>query len=86
MKVSPKSTIRWQRLRRWFRSNPSGLRRSEAERKNSAGRKPWDEAIVERLFDCNIVSSLEVYDDHAVKTRLDRTDAKPLAPPTTPAQ
>jgi hypothetical protein len=50
------------------------------------GGAPPGPAIRERLFDCNIVPSLEVYEDRAVKTRLDFTDAKPLAPPTTPAQ
>jgi transposase, IS5 family len=37
MKVSPKRTIRL------FKGE---LRRSEAERKNSAGRKPWDEVAI----------------------------------------
>src|SRR4030081_3706717 len=56
MKVSPKRTIRLSRLPRWFRSNfrpklhtaliKGELRRSEAERRNSAGRKPWDEVVI----------------------------------------
>jgi hypothetical protein len=50
-----------------------------------SGGAPPGPGMLER-FDCNIVPSLEVYDDHAGKTRLSLTDAKPLAPPTTPAQ
>jgi hypothetical protein len=50
-----------------------------------SGGAPPGPGMLER-FDCNIVPSLEVYDDHAGKTRLSLTDAKPLAPPTTPIQ
>jgi hypothetical protein len=49
------------------------------------GGAPPGPRMLER-FDCNIVPSLEVYDDHAGKTRLSLTDAKSLAPPTTPAK
>jgi hypothetical protein len=49
------------------------------------GGAPPGPGMLER-FDCNIVPSLEVYDGHAGKARLSLTDAKPLAPPTTPAQ
>src|ERR1700737_11381 len=49
------------------------------------GGAPPGPRMLER-FDCSIVPSLEVYDDHAGKARLSLTDAKPLAPPTTPAQ
>jgi hypothetical protein len=49
------------------------------------GGAPPGPRMLER-FVCNIVPSLEVYDDHAGKTRLSLTDAKPLAPPATPAQ
>lgn len=37
-------------------------------------------------FDCKIVPSLEVYDNHTGRTRLTLTDAKPLPPPPRPAQ
>jgi len=50
-----------------------------------AGGAPPGPGVLDR-FDCNIVPSLEVYDEHTGKTRLSLTDAKPLAPPTTPAQ
>jgi hypothetical protein len=50
-----------------------------------SGGAPPGPGMLER-FDCNIVPSLEVYDVRAGKTRLSLTDAKPLAPPTTPAQ
>jgi hypothetical protein len=50
------------------------------------GGAPPGPGILERLFDCNIVPRLEVYDTHAGQTRLSLTDAIPLAPPTTPAQ
>jgi hypothetical protein len=49
------------------------------------GGAPPGPRMLER-FDCNIVPSLEVYDDHAGKTRLSLTDAKSLAPPATPAK
>jgi hypothetical protein len=51
-----------------------------------SGGAPPGPGILERWFDCNIVPRLEVYSNHAGKTRLSLTDAKPLAPPTTPAQ
>jgi hypothetical protein len=49
------------------------------------GGAPPCPGVLER-FDCNIVPSLEVYDDQTGKTRLSLTDAKPLVPPTTPAR
>jgi hypothetical protein len=50
-----------------------------------SGGAPPGPAMLER-FDCNIVPSLEVYASRAGKPRLSLTDAKPLAPPTIPAQ
>ena len=42
--------------------------------------------IVMQRFDCNIVPSLEVFDNTTGRTSLILTDAKQLPPPTTPAQ
>ena len=39
-----------------------------------------------RGFDCNILPSLEVYDNRTGRTSFVLTDAKPMPPPVTPAQ
>ena len=39
-----------------------------------------------RRFDCNIVPSLEVYDDKTGRTSIVLTDARPLPPPAAPVQ
>jgi hypothetical protein len=49
------------------------------------GGAPPGPAIVHR-FDCNIVPSLEVFDDHTGEMKLVLKDATPLPPPATPAQ
>ena len=42
-------------------------------------------AVLQR-FDCNILPSLQVYDNDTERTSIILTDAKPLPPPATPAQ
>jgi hypothetical protein len=37
-------------------------------------------------FNCNIVPSMQVFDERTGKMKLVLTDAKPLPPPATPAQ
>jgi hypothetical protein len=49
------------------------------------GGAPPGPGTLER-FDCNIVPSLEIYDNQTGRTSLVVTDAKPLPPPATPAQ
>jgi hypothetical protein len=41
---------------------------------------------IARHFNCNIVPSLQVFDDRTGEIKLVLTDAKPLPPPATPAQ
>lgn len=74
------------------------LTRGELPRDNSRGEvravllfgynggAPPGPAILERFFDCNIVASLQVFDDRTGKMKLVLADAKPLPPPATPAQ
>ncbi|SRR6266478_2921030 len=49
------------------------------------GGAPPGPAMVQQ-FDCNIVPSLQVFDDRTGEMKLVLTDAKPLPPPATPAQ
>jgi hypothetical protein len=49
------------------------------------GGVPPGPALAQQL-DCNIVPSLQVFDDRTGKMKLVLTDAKPLPPPATPAQ
>ena len=65
-------------MRRWFRSKSfrpklnaalikGELRRSEAERKNSAGRKPWDEVVI---FKALVLQALYNLSDDQVEYQL----------------
>ena len=49
------------------------------------GGAPPGPGMLER-FDCNIAPRLEVYNDHTGKTRLNLSEAEPLAQPAAPAQ
>ena len=57
MKSWTPRTVLWFPSRRWFHGNRSGrglraalikgeLRKDDAKRKSSAGRKPWDEEVI----------------------------------------
>jgi hypothetical protein len=49
------------------------------------GGAPPGPAIAQQ-FKCNIIPSLQVFDDRTGEIKLVRTDTKPLPPPATPAQ
>ena len=66
------------------RDNPRGEVRAVLLFGYYGGAPPGPEIL--EHFDCNIVPSLQVFDDRTGKMKRVLTDAKPLPPPATPAQ